>query len=670
MNYLLKGALASAGFFAFLFCAGSYAKDNVVEGTITINIEDDFANKRSELSYRLVNSQGKATEVVFDKVPHWLASNQKVRIHGQLDKGKLKASSDSVSLLLDESTTSSINATTESNQALGTHQLLVAEVNFAINPIVRFTSAQLHDALFNTAHNYFLESSYQQFGLTGQALEPITVDVDVSSCDTYAISNAADNIIRQRGYEPANYDHVMYVIPTHPNCTWSGKANVQGSLSWIKRFESDVIHHELGHNLGLYHAHSKDCGTQVTADSGCAVGDYGDYISGMGNARETNHFNAFQKEQLGWMTNKVETLTQNGQVVLSPLESNDSDTKVAKIFKQTKTSGDNEWYYIEYRQAIGFDAHLADNYPQFLTGVRLREGTDNAPNDSYLLDTTPETLSWTDISLQPGQTFHDSANDVSISLMASDAGSAVVEVNYGKAPAVCQNQAPIIEPLSSSSIATSAGSNLELFYKVTNQDSSECSSSNFNLSSSMDSYISGDFNYSSVTLAPGASQEVSLSLTVDSNAPAGEYVISSEVSHGQTAQSDQHAAFVTVEEQTVIRNTAPIATNDTVLLPSKTSVTFSPLNNDYDPDGDLLTIIGVEQGSKGEVILNADNSMTYIPEKPFKDSDSFSYTISDGQLTATATVQIGLESSTNDGDNSDNTTGGGKGGGNGGGKNK
>ena len=187
MNYLLKGALASAGIFVSLFSAGSFAKDNVVEGTITINIEDDFVNKRSELSYRLVNSQGKATEVVFDKVPHWLASNQKVRIHGQFDKGKLKASPDSVSLLLDESSSSTTQATTQASTVSGTHQLLVAEINFAINPIVRFTSAQLYDTLFNTAHQYFMESSYQQFGLTGQALEPITVDVDVSTCDTYAM---------------------------------------------------------------------------------------------------------------------------------------------------------------------------------------------------------------------------------------------------------------------------------------------------------------------------------------------------------------------------------------------------------------------------------------------------------------------------------------------------
>ncbi len=666
MNYLLKGALASAGIFVSLFCAGSYAKDNIVEGTITINIEDDFANKRSELSYRLVNSQGKATEVVFDKVPHWLASNQKVRVHGQLnDKGKLKATADSISLLLDDSTTSSVGATIEAASVTGTHQVLVAEINFAINPIVRFTSAQLYDSLFNTAHQYFLENSYQQFGLSGQALEPVTVDVDVSICDTYAISDAADAIIRQRGYEPANYDHVMYVIPTHPNCTWSGKANVQGSLSWIKRFESDVIHHELGHNLGLYHAHSKDCGTQVTADSGCAVGDYGDYISGMGNARETNHFNAFQKEQLGWMNSKVATITHNSEVVLSPVEANDSNTKLAKIFKQTKASGQNEWYYLEYRQAIGFDAHLADSYPQFLTGIRLREGTDNAPNDSYLLDTTPETLSWTDITLQPGQTYHDSANDVSITLAGSDAGSAMIQVNYGQAPAICQNQVPSIEPLSNTSIAASAGSNFDIVYKVTNHDSSDCSSSNFNLTSTMGSYINGNFNYSNITLAPGASQEVNLSLTIDTNAPAGEYSVTSKVSHGQTLQYAQHNAAVTVEEQTVVSNTAPVAVNDAVVLPGKTSITFTPLSNDYDPDGDNLTIIGVEQGSKGDVILNPDNSLTYIPGKPFKDTDSFSYTISDGQLTAKAIIQITLDSSS-----TDTTTGGGKGGNKGGGKNK
>lgn len=668
MNYLLKGALASAGIFVSLFSAGSFAKDNVVEGTITINIEDDFVNKRSELSYRLVNSQGKATEVVFDKVPHWLASNQKVRIHGQFDKGKLKASPDSVSLLLDESSSSTTQATTQASTVSGTHQLLVAEINFAINPIVRFSSAQLYDTLFNTAHQYFLESSYQQFGLTGHALEPITVDVDVSTCDTYAISNAADAVIRQRGYEPTNYDHVMYVIPTHPNCTWSGKANVQGPLSWIKRFESDVVHHELGHNLGLYHAHSKDCDTQVTADSGCVVGDYGDFISGMGNARETNHFNAFQKEQLGWMNDKVATITQSTEVVLSPLEINDSNTKVAKIFKQTKASGQNEWYYLEYRQAIGFNAHLADSYPQFLTGVRLREGTDNAPNDSYLLDTTPETLSWTDITLQPGQTYHDPANDVSITLASSNAGGAVIQVNYGQAPAICQNQAPTIEPISNTSVVTTAGSNLELAYKVTNRDSTECSSSTFNLSSSTDSYINGSFNYSNISLAPGASQEVNLSLAVDANAPSGVYAVTSKVSHGQTLQSDQDNAAVTVEEQTVVSNTAPVALNDTVILPSKTSITFSPLTNDYDPDGDKITIIGVEQGSKGDVILNSDNSLTYIPGKPFKDTDSFSYTISDGKLTTSALVQISLDSGTSD--NSDSTTGGGKGGNKGGGRNK
>lgn len=668
MNYLLKGALASAGIFVSLFSAGSFAKDNVVEGTITINIEDDFVNKRSELSYRLVNSQGKATEVVFDKVPHWLASNQKVRIHGQLDKGKLKASSDAVSLLLDESSSSTTQATTDTTTVAGTHQLLVAEVNFAINPIVRFSSAQLYDTLFNAAHQYFLESSYQQFGLTGQALEPITVDVDVSTCDTYAISNAADAVIRQRGYEPANYDHVMYVIPTHPKCTWSGKANVQGPLSWIKRFESDVVHHELGHNLGLYHAHSKDCDTQVTADSGCAVGDYGDYVSGMGNARETNHFNAFQKEQLGWMNNKIATITQSSEVVLWPLESNDANTKVAKVFKQTKANGQNEWYYIEYRQAIGFDAHLADNYPHFLTGIRLREGTDNAPNDSYLLDTTPETLSWTDITLQPGQTYHDSTNDVSITLAASDASSAVVQVNYGQAPAVCQNLVPSIEPVSNTSISTNAGSNFEIVYKVTNRDSAECSSSTFNLSSSTDSYINGSFNYSSVTLAPGASQEVSLSLTVDANAPSGDYAVISKVTHDQTLQNDQHNASVTIEQQTVVSNTAPVALSDTVILPSKTRITFSPLSNDYDPDADKITIIGVEQGSKGDVILNSDNSLTYIPGKPFKDTDSFSYTISDGKLTTSAVVQISLDSGS--GDNSDTTTGGGKGGNKGGGRNK
>ena len=57
----------------------------------------------------------------------------------------------------------------------------------------------------------------------------------------------------------------------------------------------------MGHNFGLYHSHSLDCGSVALAGSGCAVDEYGDVFDMMGGGNDTPHFNAFQKEQLGWL---------------------------------------------------------------------------------------------------------------------------------------------------------------------------------------------------------------------------------------------------------------------------------------------------------------------------------------------------------------------------------
>jgi len=107
-------------------------------------------------------------------------------------------------------------------------------------------------------------------------------------------------------------------------------------------------------------------------------------------------------------------------------------------------------------------------------------------------------------------------------------------------------------------------------------------------------------------------------------------------------------------------NTAPVAINDSVST-SGSSVTVAVLGNDYDPDNDSLTLISASDGAKGSVVVNTDGTVTYTPGKRFKNGDSFSYTISDGALTATATVSVAAQTS------------GGNGGGNsgkGGGKNK
>jgi len=64
------------------------------------------------------------------------------------------------------------------------------------------------------------------------------------------------------------------------------------------------------------------------------------------------------------------------------------------------------------------------------------------------------------------------------------------------------------------------------------------------------------------------------------------------------------------------------------------------LTNDSDPNGDTITITGVTQGSHGSVSFSATN-VTYTPAANYNGSDSFTYTIDDGNSgTHTATVSV------------------------------
>ncbi|MBS3923080.1 MAG: tandem-95 repeat protein [Nitrosarchaeum sp.] len=86
-------------------------------------------------------------------------------------------------------------------------------------------------------------------------------------------------------------------------------------------------------------------------------------------------------------------------------------------------------------------------------------------------------------------------------------------------------------------------------------------------------------------------------------------------------------------------NDAPITQNNTETTQENTSVIISVLNNDSDVDGDSLTVSSVTQGANGTVTTNGTIT-TYTPQPNFHGIDSFTYTVSDGLLTDTATVTV------------------------------
>ncbi|HQR08445.1 MAG TPA: Ig-like domain-containing protein [Gemmatales bacterium] len=111
--------------------------------------------------------------------------------------------------------------------------------------------------------------------------------------------------------------------------------------------------------------------------------------------------------------------------------------------------------------------------------------------------------------------------------------------------------------------------------------------------------------------------------------------------------SDTRSLVVTINSPT---NSPPLAQNDTALLNTTPSRTINVLANDSDPDGDHLTVTAVTQPASGHgiVTINANGTLTYRQTVYVNGTESFSYTISDGQggrATSTVTVTVNLPAS-------------------------
>ncbi len=93
-------------------------------------------------------------------------------------------------------------------------------------------------------------------------------------------------------------------------------------------------------------------------------------------------------------------------------------------------------------------------------------------------------------------------------------------------------------------------------------------------------------------------------------------------------------------------NLQPVAVNDAGFgVPANNSIVISALINDFDPDGDAVTITSKTDGALGTVsITDAGTTLTYDAAAA-GGSDSFTYTISDGNGgSSTATVSLSVSS--------------------------
>jgi chitodextrinase len=370
-------------------------------------------------------------------------------------------------------------------------KLAVILVNFQDNTRQPYTPEQVQQIMWTDPHSvraYYNEASAGQLELgsihnpNGDVYGYYTVPYSSQTCAPDTWGAAALSQATQAGADLSGYTNIMFVWPT-ANCGWVGAAYMNGAYSymngelagnWGKPEYALYAAHELGHNFGLYHAHSLVCfdsaGTMVSyspQESSCHVEEYGDPYDRMGHAAHGLPNNYF-KGVLGWLpSSAVQTVTTTGSYFLLPEETLGGATQVLRIAKQKYSNGEHLYYYLEFRQPSYFDDWqlFRSSWPYEGVTVRLA-GEFSNPSGSELLDMNPyqasssmtydPSLLW-DAPLEPGQTYTDPTTGVAITTDSTSVLGAGVTVTFpGSIPETAPPTVSVTSPASGATVSGSA----------------------------------------------------------------------------------------------------------------------------------------------------------------------------------------------------------------------
>jgi hypothetical protein len=109
---------------------------------------------------------------------------------------------------------------------------------------------------------------------------------------------------------------------------------------------------------------------------------------------------------------------------------------------------------------------------------------------------------------------------------------------------------------------------------------------------------------------------------------AGYLTTQSVVLHVPPPRTDVNVAMT--RDPATYNNVPPIANDDTATIDEGYRAIVDVVTNDRDPDGDPVVVIAVETAAHGATLLNNNGTVSYVPLLRFVGSDSFSYTVADG----------------------------------------
>ncbi|MDO8429159.1 MAG: LamG-like jellyroll fold domain-containing protein [Candidatus Daviesbacteria bacterium] len=325
----------------------------------------------------------------------------------------------------------------------GEQKTAVLLVNFQDDQSEPFTIDQANSFFFTekpSVNEFYKENSYNKTYFSGRAFGWFTIAASRNGCSNMDVGHLwrrlALNKAAESGVNLEGYSRLVFILPK-ANCGlfsvgW-GTVGGNPSEAYIvidpinfTAMGMRTVVHELGHNLGLNHANNLLCGSKsIDVYTNCFESEYGDPFDAMGSSG-AYHLSGPHKDQLGWLDNaRIQSISQSGTYKVSPLEVDNNETHVL-IVPKTDT---DQFYYIEYRQPIGYDSSLRSEGTSGVQ-VRILGKSDIEPFRPKILDLKYQTYGdLRDAALNDGESFVDPANNISIKQLSHDSNFATVEIN-------------------------------------------------------------------------------------------------------------------------------------------------------------------------------------------------------------------------------------------------
>ena len=305
----------------------------------------------------------------------------------------------------------------------GERKLLLIPVEFQDKTGSPYSDDSVRLSRISDLQSYFNTASYGVFTLpTIKTVSLQTMDQNASyytvshdgSSGHYVLKDHAVAKALTAGFNQANYDFVSIVI-NHNLYSWGGLGQVGNKYSWIdgktsgtgQDKEVEVYTHELGHNLGLYHANAWNPATNVADDSNGTHDEYGHMFDVMGDTGTYNndqlHYNASFKNALDWLPDSsIATVTADVTLDLHAMDrTQESDRTYAIKIPAGISLGSSSSlnYLIEFRSRFPSNGTLDD-------GVLIYMSNDSHADEALkLLDMNPATTSVKDAGLEVGNSF-------------------------------------------------------------------------------------------------------------------------------------------------------------------------------------------------------------------------------------------------------------------------